>query len=189
MTVFARAILFLSAFTPAFLLLAWRALPTNPALSAGLLTGAGLVLVLTFRLIIELRRGTPLRAEVTLAESRSGDIAGSLLAYVLPFTVADYSDTSSVVTLAAVFVLLGVVSVRGHLTHLNPILLVFGMNVWHLRVVYRAEGATGEAASPQHAARSAVVISDDLDVAEGSVLWIMKADGPIWFAAKDDPHA
>lgn len=190
MTALARTTLFLSAYTPAFLLLAWRAIPTNPALSIGLVTFSVLIVLLTWRLIHELRRGAPLRVVVARAESRSGDIAGYLLGYVLPFIVADYDDTSNVAMLAAVFVLLGIVTVRGHLSHLNPILLLGGLNVWNLRIHYR-DGSRQSAAAEldDREARSVTVVSDDLDVAEGSVLWISKADGPVWFAAKGDPHA
>mgnify|MGYP000515865420 CR=1 FL=1 len=190
MTAFARTILFLSAYAPAFLLLAWRANSTNPVLSVGLATFSVLIVLLTWRLIRELRRGAPLRAVVTKAESRSGDIAGFLLGYVLPFIVADYDDTSNVAMLAAVFVLLGIVTVRGHLSHLNPILLLGGLNVWNLRIHYRDATRQSTAADlDDRDARSVTVVSNDLDVVEGSVLWISKADGPVWFAAKGDPHA
>lgn len=189
MTTFARTILFLSAYTPAFLLLAWRAIPTNPALSVGLATFSVLIVLFTWRLITELRRGAPLRTVVVRAESRSGEIAGFLLGYVLPFIVADYTDTSNVAMLAAVFIVLGIVTVRGHLSHLNPILLLGGLNVWNLRIRYR-DASEGSDAEPNDGdARSVTVISDDLDITEGSVLWISKADGPVCFAAKGDPHA
>lgn len=190
MTALARTILFLSAYTPAFLLLAWRAIPTNSALSVGLVTVSMLFVLLTRRLVRDLRSGAPLRAVVAEAESRSGDIAGFLLGYVLPFIVADYEDTSNVAMLAAVFILLGVVTVRGHLSHFNPILLLGGMNVWNLRIHYRDETSKpSDAQSIDRDARSVTVISDDLDVTQGSVLWISKADGPVWFAAKGNPHA
>jgi hypothetical protein len=189
LTALARTILFLSAYSPAFLLLAWRAIPTNPALSVGLATFSGLIVLLTWRLVRELRHGTPLRAVVVQAESRSQDVAGFLLAYVLPFIVVDYRDISTVAVLAVVFVLLGIVTVRGHLSHLNPLLLLAGLNVWSLRINYRETSMPAADAKLDAVAPSVTVISDDLDLSKGSVLWISKADGPIWFAAKRDPNA
>ncbi len=175
MTVFARSILFLSAYLPAFVLLGVRAAASNGWLAFAFAVLCVLAIVGLAVLYAALRRVKQRHVTVRSAEGRSQEVAEFLFAYVLPFVISDYRDSFTVAALALFFLLLWIVYVRGHLVHLNPVLLALGWAVWYAEVV----------GDQQQEPEQVVLITDVTDLREGASLWIYPTDSAIQFATKE----
>lgn len=174
MTVLARTILFLSAYTPAFVLLALRAWGSNAVLATGFAVLAAVSTVGLAVLVTVLRRASVREVTVEAAEGRSEGVAAFLVGYVLPFVVTDYRDTFTVAALVLFFAMVGVVYVRMHLVHLNPVLAMAGYAVW------RAQVAGLHGGEPD----VVVIIVDDPDLRVGATLWLHATDSAVQLASR-----
>lgn len=143
------ALLFLSAYSPVFLLLGLRAYGRVCAvvvLSAALVV---LALLGTFAFLFVARRMPTQRMTVVTVEQRDGDVAGFLVAYLLPFVGVLASDWRDVLALALFICLIGIVYVNSRMIYVNPLLAVFGYHLILIRATTDAGGRPAEALSPQ----------------------------------------
>jgi hypothetical protein len=143
------ALLFLNAYSPVFLLLGLRAYGRVCAvvvLSAVLLV---LALVGTLAFLFVARRMPMQRMTVVTVEQRDGDMAGFLVAYLLPFVGVLASDWRDVLALALFICLIGIVYVNSRMIYVNPLLAVFGYHLILIRGTTDAGGRPAEALSPQ----------------------------------------
>src|SRR4051812_18671659 len=111
MTVFARGILFLSAFLPVLPLIAFRSWQRNQSLAVALLVAAILILLGTLVLIAMLGRGSRRQVTVASANSKAESVVGFVTGYLLPASLIDGSDISIVTVNLAAFVFLLLVAI------------------------------------------------------------------------------
>lgn len=142
-------LLFLSAYSPVFLLLGLRAYGRACAiviLSLALFLAAVLGVL---ALLHVLRRTEPQRMRVVVVEPRDGDLAGFLVAYLLPFVGVVASDWRDVVAIAGFIALIGVVYVNSRMLYVNPLFALFGYHLISIRATTDLTGRPAESLTPQ----------------------------------------
>lgn len=142
-------LLFLSAYSPVFLILALRAygrVCPIVIMALGLLLAAALG-VLAFFFV--LRRTEPQQMRLVTVEQRDGDLAGFLVAYLLPFVGVLASDWRDVAAVALFIGFIGVVYVNSRMIYVNPLLALFGYHLILIRATTDPRGRPAASLSPQ----------------------------------------
>jgi hypothetical protein len=135
--------LFLSSYTPLFVLIAIRSIGRSTVIvtSCGALAVAGIAGTTLFLATATRKsRGDYVLLDV---ENRDGDVAGYAATYLLPFVTVFSARWQDVVSLAGFIGFLGVIYVRSRLVFINPLLAVLGYHLW--RVIPATAGATLDA--------------------------------------------
>jgi hypothetical protein len=132
--------LFLSSYTPLFVLVGLRSIPSSRpiAIASGGLAIAGISGTVIF--LFAVKSKTPGRYELLDVESRDPDVAAYAATYLLPFLTIFSGTWEDLSSLAAFIGILGVVYVRSRLIYVNPFLALFGFRLW--RVIPITPGAT-----------------------------------------------
>jgi hypothetical protein len=142
-------LLFLSAYSPVFLILALRAYDRVcpiVIMALGLLLAAALG-VLAFLFV--LRRTEPQQMRLVTVEQRDGDLAGFLVAYLLPFVGVLASDWRDVMAVALFIGFIGIVYVNSRMIYVNPLLALFGYHLILIRATTDPRGRPASSLSPQ----------------------------------------
>jgi hypothetical protein len=127
--VVARVRLYISSYSPLFVLMALR-LHAHLWLVAGCLVVSGLGFLTLWQASHEAQNMEP-RQEVTLedVEDRGSDVAGYLVTYLLPFlTIAD-PGAYDVLAYLTFIALVGFIYIQSDMIHINPVLYAFGYRV------------------------------------------------------------
>jgi hypothetical protein len=139
--------LFLSSYSPAFLILAVRSLHHSTALFATSL-GVAVISALAFLLFIRLaREGGPFRATVEDVEPRDGDLAAYVATYLLPFVVVFGVTIQDVIALGLFLFFIGVLWINSRMIYLNPLLALAGYHIYVVRL--RPVGAAATDSLPR----------------------------------------
>ena len=134
---FAKGLLFLSSFLPAFLIFTllnwakygpWALLP----LLAGFVGILGLLAVLAW-----VRTTVPIPLLVKSVHRKDAEALAYLVTYVLPFLSVNFSDLTSLAGFFVLFVTLAIIYISADMLHVNPTLSLLG---WH---VYEVETSAG----------------------------------------------
>lgn len=142
-------LLFLSAYSPVFLILALRAYGrVCPIVIMALcLLLAAVLGVLAFLFV--LRRTEPQQMRLVTVEQRDGDLAGFLVAYLLPFVGVLASDWRDVLAVALFIAFIGLVYVNSRMIYVNPLLAVFGYHLILIRATTDPQGRPAASLSTQ----------------------------------------
>jgi hypothetical protein len=132
-------LLFLSSYAPVFVLLALRAYERVCAVVVLSLTLLVLALFGTVAFLLVARMKSPQQMTVISVEQRDGDLAGYLVAYLLPFLGFPASDWRDVLAIALFITFVGIVYVNSRMIYVNPLLALFG---YHL-ILVRATTVVG----------------------------------------------
>jgi hypothetical protein len=131
-TPIAKAILFLSSYSPLFLILAARASPTNQ-IEAFVFGGVGLLsIVALFLLLRGVDTVAPTPLHVIKAVSKSSETTGYLVTYVIPFLTLGTASLADVVALVILLVTFGLVFLNSDLVLVNPILAMLGYRLFEV---------------------------------------------------------
>lgn len=134
-----RLILFLSSYAPLFLILAVRSWVQNRYVSAGF---AGVAIISMLVLAAFLRQARTLGADKVMIASvisRDGDAMSYIVTYLLPFLAVKLNEADDVISLAIVFLVIGVLYVNSNMIYTNPVLNIAG---YHIFEVQDEEGKT-----------------------------------------------
>lgn len=142
-------LLFLSAYSPVFLILALRAYDRACpiVIMAVCLILAATLGVMAFFLV--LGRTEPQQMRLVTVEQRDGDLAGFLVAYLLPFVGVLASDWRDVLAVALFIGLIGIVYVNSRMIYVNPLLAMFGYHLILIRATTDPKGRQAASLSPQ----------------------------------------
>jgi hypothetical protein len=130
---FLRTLLFLSSYSPVFLILALKSYGVSCAVFRLSLALLVLALVGTLLFIAIARRHTPYQVTVVNTEVRDADLAGYLVAYLLPFIGAVAPTWRDVAALALFFIFVGIVYVNSRMIYVNPLLALLGYHLYAVR--------------------------------------------------------
>jgi hypothetical protein len=133
MTVVVRSLLFLSSLSPVSAILGLRLLSDHADRALALLVVAAATAALGVLMADLLgREGKEI---VTVAERSARDEvpAAYLAGYLLPFLVANPSDSSSVTGLVAFLIILAWLYIAGSLVYLNPTLTLLGFHLFEVQ--------------------------------------------------------
>jgi len=153
----ARVILFLSSYAPLFAILAVRSRLQSPYVSIGfaaVAVGSVLVLALFVGQTQTLAGDKVIIASVV---SRDGDAMSYIVTYLLPFLAVKLNQVDDVISLAIVFLVIGLLYVNSNMIYTNPILNIAG---YHIFEVQDSGGKT----TALICKRSYVRIGSELDV-------------------------
>jgi hypothetical protein len=143
------ALLFLSAYSPVFLLLGLRAYDRACAIVILSLILLGLAAAGIVVFLLVAHRSQKQRMTVVTVEQRDGDLAGFLVAYLLPFVGVLASDWRDVLAISLFICFIGLVYVNSRMVYVNPLLALFGYHLILIRATTDPEGRPAEALSPQ----------------------------------------
>jgi len=124
--------LFLSSYSPLFLLVALRTIGTSDilALGCGVLTFLGLVGTYLF-LTTGKKKGTR-NYQLAAVENHDSDVAAYTATYLLPFLTVFSGTWQDITSLAVFVVIFGIVYVRSRLIYVNPMLSLLGFRLWRV---------------------------------------------------------
>jgi hypothetical protein len=127
--------LFLSSYSPAWLILAVRSFHRSTLLfwlSIGLASVSGGAFLLF--VWIARRRGGPFEATVEEVEPRDAELAAYVATYLLPFVVVFGAKFQDVLALGLFLLFIGLLWVNSGLVYLNPLLALIGYHVFVVRI-------------------------------------------------------
>ncbi|HEY4451786.1 MAG TPA: hypothetical protein VGN13_09355 [Solirubrobacteraceae bacterium] len=134
--------LFLSSYSPAFLILAVRAIDRSCTLfliALALAAGSSGAFFLFIRFA---RKGAPYDAVVADVESRDADLAAYVATYLLPFVLVFGADLQDVIALGLFLFFIGVLWVSSGMLYLNPLLALRGYHVFVVQLGTAGAGPT-----------------------------------------------
>jgi hypothetical protein len=142
-----RTVLFLSSYSPVFVLLGFQAEWNHWWWVRLLLFSLGAIGIGGLLLILSLTSSKPLRrAEVRSRRDAGSESAAFLAGYLLPLITATVSSPYVAWATAAYLVLAFIITVRSSLIQVNPVLLVIGYKILAVEVISDTRG-TGPAVS------------------------------------------
>jgi hypothetical protein len=133
LTPLAGSALFLSSYTPLFVILFIENLGTRN-LFALVFAGFAVLGLLSILLIAHVSRrdATSIPDRVVSYRERGDELMGYVSAYLIPFLAIDLSNWRQVVALAAFMLLLGYLYVTTSLIYVNPLLRILGYHVYEV---------------------------------------------------------
>jgi hypothetical protein len=128
-------VLFLSSYSPLFVLVGLRSLDQSHAIAIACGALAVLGWLGTWLFLSTAKRKPRERYEVVEIEKRDGDVAAYAATYLLPFVTVFGGDWQDVLSLTAFIAFLGAIYVRSRLIYVNPVLALFGYHLWQVIAV------------------------------------------------------
>lgn len=123
-----RALLFLSSFSPLFLILAVRFDGTGPQLVCSALAAVGFsYLLVVIGVAAQQAQARPY--PVTAVKDASGEVAGYLATYLLPFITVPSPTTGDLVGYGVLAAVVLAIFLRSELAQINPTLYLLGLRV------------------------------------------------------------
>lgn len=125
-------LLFLSSYTPMFVLIGVRSWDDSPEVTRGcaVLSGLGIIGLALFLFFAQKHAELPVR--VTQVERRDADVAAYAATYLLPFMTVFTGEAADVLSLLGFIAVLGVVYVRSRLIYVNPLLTLIGYDLYRV---------------------------------------------------------
>lgn len=134
---FGRGILFLSSYTPLFVILGIKAANRDIVVAwafvlVGIASGVAMLLVLAWT-----RRLGSTPVQVLSASSGSGEVVAYVFTYLIPFVGTSIATTADVIALVVLFATIGLVFINSDLVLVNPLLTGAGFHLHHVETPAR----------------------------------------------------
>jgi len=127
----ARVLLFFSSYSPLFLILAIRHFDDRWVF--GVFLGIAIISVVLLVAFIRVSmRSTTYGVTARASRPRDGDVAGYVVAYLLPFFSLDLSRLEDALSLAVLLVVVGVLYVHSNMVYVNPLLALSGYHLFEV---------------------------------------------------------
>jgi len=134
-----RGVLFLSSYSPLFVILGIRALRENAIVAVLLMGLAGLSVGFLLTFLSLMRQLAPHQVRVSESQSRDVELIGYILTYLLPFLDISFSEFTSLVPLGLFILVIAVLYINSNMIHVNPILNLLG---YHILEIHSEDGKT-----------------------------------------------
>ena len=125
--------LFLSSYSPLFVILGIRAFRDNVIAAALLIGLAALSVAFLITFLSLMNQLAPHQVQVSEAQSRDVELIGYILTYLLPFLDISFSEFTSVVPLGLFILIIAVLYVNSNMIHVNPILNLLGYHILEIQ--------------------------------------------------------
>jgi len=144
--IFTSILLFISAYSPLFLILAVKDFDfktthkLNHPLAIYILLGLSVLsIILLFVTVSSMRRGN-MCVEVISVKNRSVDLINYTIPYIVSFFGFDLSKMEDIISLSIFLFLMLLMTVKSKSVFMNPVLLIAGYNLYDLE--YKFDGKT-----------------------------------------------
>jgi hypothetical protein len=154
--------LFLCSYCPLLAILAIR-VTTWWAFVLGGLAVAGLIVTVGILYVTPSLRSPQPAREVDEVRDRTGDVAGYVVAYLLPFLMAPAPSPRDVAAYVLFLIVLAILNVRSDLLYVNPVFYFFGFRIASVRL-------KGDRRPFVYITREEVRVGEDLEVVRLSEL-------------------
>jgi hypothetical protein len=134
-----RLILFLSSYSPLFLIIAMRGWDKSRYLAIGVAVVAVLSVVVLFIFLGIAQKLAADKISVGSVASRDGDAMSYIVTYFLPFLAVKLNDVVDAGSLGIVLLVIAVLYVNSNMIYTNPVLNIAG---YHIFEVHDADGKT-----------------------------------------------
>lgn len=125
-----RLLLFLSSYFPLAVILAILFFEKNVWLAVAFLV-AGSIGVIGLMIYLSIaQRISPIQVTVKGYQRKDSEAMSYILSYLIPFVVTPSDEWHKAVSLGLFFVVLGLVYVNTNMTHVNPMLNIFGYRIY-----------------------------------------------------------
>jgi hypothetical protein len=129
-----RVVLFMSSYTPLFLIMAVKDGALHPyfALAMVMLAVTSVILLLFY-----LRRSSDLAVDIVIVEKVSGkdsEAMSYIVTYLIPFLDIKLNELSSLISLLLLFLVVGVLYVHSNLIYINPTLNLLSYHLFEIEV-------------------------------------------------------
>lgn len=125
----ARLVLIISAYAPLMVVLAARFWSANKMVSAFLMMGAAVSVLVLATYVRQLHRLQGQEIVLVASDPAVSELLGHISAYLFPFLEVDFGNAASLVSLGLVYAVLIFIQVKTNLIHINPSLYVLGYHV------------------------------------------------------------
>lgn len=127
-------VLFLSSYTPLWVLIVLQKSSLSWLYRGGVLVGALLSLCSLYVFIKRLLpRKNPIRIDIASVAPKDNEAMNYFVFYLFPFLGIDISKTVGVISLVLLILTLGALYVNSNMIYINPILSLFGYSFFEVR--------------------------------------------------------
>jgi hypothetical protein len=127
-----RLILFLSSYSPLFVIIAMRGWHDSRRIAIGLAIVAVLSIIVLFVFLRVVQRISPGKVSIASVVSRDGDVMSYIVTYLLPFLAVKLDDPTDVASLGIVFAVIGLLYVNSNMIQTNPVLNIVGYHIFEI---------------------------------------------------------
>lgn len=127
-----RLILFLSSYSPLFVIIAMRGWHDSRRIAIGLAIVAVLSIIILFVFLHVVRKISPGKVSISSVVSRDGDVMSYIVTYLLPFLAIKLDDPTDIASLGIVFVVIGLLYVNSNMIQTNPVLNIVGYHIFEI---------------------------------------------------------
>jgi len=153
--VLTRLILFLSSYSPLFLIIAMRGWEKSRVVAIAITCIAVLSVMVLFIFLRLVGRLSPEKILVESVDSRDGDAMSYIVTYLLPFLAVNLNDVMDAGSLGIVLTVIAVLYVNSNMIYTNPVLNLAG---FHIFEIHDAEGKTSALISKRAYLRTGIEI-------------------------------
>jgi len=143
------ALLFLSSYSPVFILLALRAYDRVCVVVVLSLALVAVAFIGVVAFLVVARAKSPQTMTVLKVEQRDSDLAGYAVVYLLPFVAVLAADWRDVLAIALFIVFIGIVYVNSRMIYVNPLLALFGYHLILVQATTAVDPTKATQAAPQ----------------------------------------
>lgn len=134
---YVKLFLFLSSYSPLFIILAIK----NYVFTYFVVAMVAIIAIAFSFLFLVLRKASKMSGEyqeITDMEDKSDKFLEYIIAYIIPFLGFSFNNIPDIISLAIIFVMIGILYIRSDLIYMNPILNFMGYNL------FKANSSNGE---------------------------------------------
>jgi len=129
-----RLVLFLSSYSPLFVLLVIRNNNASHYVAVGLLVLAGGSFLVLAAFLWRVQHFESHEVAVSTVEPRGTETMGYIMTYLIPFLDIDLAKTPDIISLGLLLAVLGLLYTNSNLIHVNPMLAFFGYKIFDTTV-------------------------------------------------------
>jgi len=128
-----RLILFLSSYSPLFLIIAIRGWHDNWHLAVALSCVAIASVIVLFLFLHTVHNLAADKVAISSVASRDGAAMSYIVTYLLPFLAVNLNDIADITSLGIVLVVIGLLYINSNLIYTNPVLNIAGYHIFEIK--------------------------------------------------------
>jgi hypothetical protein len=132
-TLFTRIVLFLSSYSPLFVLFAVKQYPHSHKIAYSFIGLSAFALLVLFAFIQTGKKLASSKIVIKEHVARDGDAMSYIVTYLVPFLDIKFTEFENVIGLGIIFFVLGILYVNSNMIYMNPVLNLVGLHIFDTR--------------------------------------------------------